>query len=509
VNTTASASGLFSISVPLNLDQSNTLQVQAADASGNASEVVNTDTAGNPLVITNDSTPPTVDTFFPAQGAADIAIDTAITVTFSESIKGDSVNDLNFSLEGSTVPGTFTLVGDTGFTFTPDQPLEYSHAYTATVRAGGIRDLAGNGLTAQFTFTFTAEASPVPIITIAIPDSGVQSTSFQVTFNGSNLASATSVISGNPGISGTISSAVENSVIADITIDSAAAAGLTTLGLSFPGDSKTVAFTVLHRSPVITAISPASGNQGATVSAQIQGSGFTDFTGISIDGAGVIVNNPGPNSDTVLNVEFVIDAHATPGARAVTVTTPGGSAAGTFTVMEVYFPPTISAIEPGGGIPGATVTAQIKGTHLDHITDIGIDGAGVTVTDLGTGSDTSRDVEFVINPAAALGLRTVTYTTPGGSATGGFEVVAPPNPATVNPLPVLTNQSNVQVTGSADPDAIITVKGGLSDVSVTAMGDGAFSISVPLNIDAVNNLERHCIQLLWQRGSACNNRYRR
>jgi len=83
-STTATGSGLFSVSVPLHLDQSNTLQVQATDASGNASALTTQDTAGAPLVVTNDSTPPTVLAIAPSNGATGIPRDAVITVGLSE-----------------------------------------------------------------------------------------------------------------------------------------------------------------------------------------------------------------------------------------------------------------------------------------------------------------------------------------------------------------------------------------------------------------------------------------
>jgi hypothetical protein len=424
VNTMASAAGLFSVSAPLNLNQLNTLHVQTTDASGNASPLASVDSNGGSLEVTNDSILPTVVSITPTNGATGVSRNTAIQVSFSESIKPDTVNSLNFNLD--TVAGTFTLVGDSAFTFTPNAPLDYNRTYTMSLRANGVRDLAGNGLASGFAASFTTESYPLPVITSVTPNSGVQGTIVQVNFSGSNLASASQVISGNPGISGSIVSASDDTVVANIVIGSVAATGATTLGLTTLGGNASVAFTVLHKAPVITAIVPNSGDRGATVNAQIRGSGLADITSIAIDGTGVTVTDLGTGSDTARNVRFAIDAAATIGMRTVTVTTPGGSATGTFEIISQP-PPQISAIVPDSGLPGHTVVVQVNGDNLRNVTGVSVDGSGVAVIDLGSGTQTIHDLRIDIAASAAEGPRTITLSTFEGVATIQFTVITIPD----------------------------------------------------------------------------------
>ena len=49
-------------------------------------------------------------------------------------------------------------------------------------------------------------------------------------------------------------------------------------------------------------------------------------------------------------------------------------------------------------------------------TTVNVSGAGVTVTNVVVGSATSLTASFVIDPAAAVGARTVTVTTAGGTS---------------------------------------------------------------------------------------------
>ena len=59
-------------------------------------------------------------------------------------------------------------------------------------------------------------------------------------------------------------------------------------------------------------------------------------------------------------------------------------------------------------------------------TTVAVTGAGVTVNTVVVGSPTSLTANFVLDPAAAPGARTVTVTTAGGtSATQTFTVNAP------------------------------------------------------------------------------------
>ena len=151
-------------------------------------------------------------------------------------------------------------------------------------------------------------------------------------------------------------------------------------------------------------------------------------------------------------------------------------------------PPDISDIVPGGGVPGQSVLAVIEGSNLSGITDVAIDGTGMIITDLGSGDDTQRDVRIDIDNEATLGARNVTVQTPGGTASVVFEVVKPPSSAIVDPIPAATNEINVVVSGTTDPDATITIRGGAKEVTGAASSSGDFSLQIPLKIDTSNML---------------------
>ena len=122
----------------------------------------------------------------------------------------------------------------------------------------------------------------------------------------------------------------------------------------------------------------------------------------------------------------------------MTVTTPGGtSGAQPFTInAPAPVAPTLTSVAPNLGTQGATVTVTLTGTNFIGATTVAVSGAGVTVNSVVVGSTTSLTASFVIDAAAAVGARTVTVTTPGG--TSGAQ------PFTINaPAPVAPTLTSV------------------------------------------------------------------
>ncbi|BBO17612.1 conserved hypothetical protein [Candidatus Brocadia pituitae] len=124
-----------------------------------------TDVAGNPMtanytwnfttVAASDTTPPTVNATSPQNNATNVPITSAITATFSEAMNAATITNSTFTING--VAGTVSYSGTTA-TFTPSSPLAYSTVYTATITTG-VTDVAGNPMTANYTWNFTTAAS--------------------------------------------------------------------------------------------------------------------------------------------------------------------------------------------------------------------------------------------------------------------------------------------------------------------------------------------------------------
>lgn len=103
-----------------------------------------------------DLIPPTVTLTDPANNATGVSLNHLIVVTFSEPIDPATINVLTFGVkQGSAdVSGLVTSTGTTA-TFTSTSNLLPNKVYTGTITKG-VKDMAGNTLHNQFTFSFTS-----------------------------------------------------------------------------------------------------------------------------------------------------------------------------------------------------------------------------------------------------------------------------------------------------------------------------------------------------------------
>jgi hypothetical protein len=107
----------------------------------------------------SDTTAPTITATSPVNSATGIAVNAAITATFSKSMDASTVTAANFTLKNgeNSVAGAVTYSGTTA-TFNPSGHLDYSTAYTATI-GSNIKDASGHALASDRTWTFTTRAA--------------------------------------------------------------------------------------------------------------------------------------------------------------------------------------------------------------------------------------------------------------------------------------------------------------------------------------------------------------
>lgn len=130
------------------------------------------DLAENPLVPHTwtfttgplDETPPTILASIPAPGAVDFFLGADVVITFSESLKPDTVIGDNFTLEGpyGATPWDSVTYNDAAhrLTLNPRGLLLPQSVYTLSI-AEAVVDWGGNSLpTAQRTWSFTSETEP-------------------------------------------------------------------------------------------------------------------------------------------------------------------------------------------------------------------------------------------------------------------------------------------------------------------------------------------------------------
>jgi hypothetical protein len=128
------------------------------------------DMAGNALAsnyswsfttaATADIIPPTVTSVSPLANATSVDVTGKPSITFSESVNASTVNATSFSLKqgSSVISGNVAVSGATA-TFTPASSLVAGTVYTVTATTG-IKDLAGNALASNYSWSFTTAAAP-------------------------------------------------------------------------------------------------------------------------------------------------------------------------------------------------------------------------------------------------------------------------------------------------------------------------------------------------------------
>ena len=123
-----------------------------------------------------DNTAPTITAQSPGPGATGVTLSAPINVTFSEPLDPATVTSSTFELRTAAsvlVPATVSFSSSTRVaTLVPTAPLVASSVYTVTIRGGAtdprIKDIAGNALVANATWSFTTGTSAGPCAINAI-----------------------------------------------------------------------------------------------------------------------------------------------------------------------------------------------------------------------------------------------------------------------------------------------------------------------------------------------------
>ncbi len=390
---------------------------------------------------------PTLTSVSPNQGMQGTTV--AVTLTGTNFVVGATT----VTVGGGGVTVTSVVVGSST-SLTANFVLDAA----AVVGPRAVTVMTAGGTSGAQTFTVNL---PVPTLTTIAPNLGPRGTTVAVTLTGANfVVGATTVSVAGGGVTvNTVIVGSTTSLTANFVLDLTAAPGgrqvtVTTAG----GTSGPQTFTVGLLAPTLTSVAPNLGIQGTTVAVTLAGTNFVvGATTVAVSGAGVTITGVTVVDSTSLTANFVLDVTAALGARNVTVTTAfGTSGAQTFTINPP--PPTLTNIAPNQGIKGiqaTTVAVTLTGTNfVVGATMVTVSGAGVSVNAVVVSSSTSLTANFVLDPAAAVGPRTVTVTTAGGTSGG--------QTFTINP-----GSMSFAFTGGVQT---FTVPPGVATLTVTAQG---------------------------------------
>lgn len=275
--------------------------------------------------------------------------------------------------------------------------------------------------------------------------------------------------------------------------------------------SAAFAVTINPAAPVITAITPSSGAQGATVPVTIAGANFVAGASVTISNPGVAVSNVVVAGASQITATFTIAANAALGAGSVVVTTSGGASPPVvFTVLPPA--PVLTSISPAVGAPGTSVQVTLKGanfvpgalvTAIGSVTAVAVTvvspteitailniaanaAAGPVNVSVTTAGGASKPVSFTvvsllltsINPAAGPQGASVPVTLTGAGFAAGAQIVigssfvTASNVVVVSPAQI-TATFNISPAAAQGPVSVVVTSGGVSTAQLS------FSVGPP------------------------------
>ncbi len=247
-----------------------------------------------------DITPPTVSSVSPVNGAVGVPVITTVTAIFSEAMNAATVSGTTVELRNASnvlITATVSYNAATRtVTLTPSSALANSSVHTATIKSGtsGVKDVAGNPLASDYTWSFTTEAGDItaPTVSSVSPVSGatgvstgsniianfseavnastVTTTTFQLRDAGNNLIPATVSTTGNQ-ITLDPTSTLAGSAVYTATI-TGGASGVKDLAGNALASNYSWSFTtaaVDNTAPTVTSVSPLNGATGVSTTANI------------------------------------------------------------------------------------------------------------------------------------------------------------------------------------------------------------------------------------------------
>ena len=238
------------------------------------------------------------------------------------------------------------------------------------------------------------------------------------------------------------------SVTVNITVSPTAVLGLRSIYLTTAGEALTDARAFLITGgPAVLSVVPGNAQPGATnLIVSITGAYAHWSRGVTTVsfGAGITVESVTVNSDTNLTAVIDIDPTAAIGFRNVSVQNGSQLLSNTFQVTP---PPTpfIGYYTPNSGLLGQTLTLSFSGVYTQwdpSVTAFDI-GSDITVNSFQVTSLTSAIANVSIPSGAALGSRTITFTTNTETEQVQFTVLNP-NSGAVQTISIVDPSSGMQ-----------------------------------------------------------------
>jgi glucose/arabinose dehydrogenase len=415
-----------------------------------------------------DNTAPTVVSVVPINGTIGVSTTANIIANFSEAVNASTVTTTTFQLRdagNNLVPASVNTSGGQA-TLDPTSALNGSTVYTATITGGasGVKDLAGNALAANYSWSFTTAAvdNTAPTVTSTTPVNGataisttaniianfsesvnastVTTTTFQLRDAGNNLIPAAVSTSGGQ-VTLDPTSALSGSTVYTATI-TGGASGVKDLAGNALAANYSWSFTtaaVDNTAPTVTSVSPLNGATGISISANI----IANFSE-SVNAATVTTttfqlrdagNNLIPASVSTSGGQVTLDpTSALSGSTVYTATITGGASgvkdlAGnalasnyswSFTTATVdNTPPTVTSVSPLNGATGVSTGTSVIANFSETVNASTVTTTTFQLRDAGNNlvpaTVSTSSGQITLTPSSAL-INSALYT---ATITGG------------------------------------------------------------------------------------------
>jgi len=275
-----------------------------------------------------DTTAPTVSSTSPANGTTNVAVNTAISATFSEAMDSLTITAATFFVNDGTghIAGTVAYSGTTAM-FTPTATLDYNADYTVTITTGA-EDLAGNGLESNYTWSFTTGSAPdttAPTVSstspansaIGIATNAAISATFSEAMDSLTITAATFFVNDGSGyIAGTVAYSGTTAMFTPTTVldyDTDYTATITTGARDLAGNALEVDYTWSFTTgpaadttaPTVSSTSPANSATDVAVNTAIRATFSENMDPLTITTATFFVN------DGTTNITGTVDYSST------------------------------------------------------------------------------------------------------------------------------------------------------------------------------------------------------
>ncbi len=503
-------------------------------------------------VTTVDITPPRVLSTIPVNGATGVSRGGTSTVNFSEPMDPATINTSTFNIRvtssGQILAGTVTYNATTRVAeFIPSAPLPNLTNLTVTVTTG-VKDLAGNAMTAPFTASWTTRDEDGPTVVSSTPANNAQgvATNAAVTVTFSEAVQAATINSTNlflkvtssgANVPGTI--AFNGTNIATFTPSAPLISGTQysfnvsgvkdLAGNTMPAPT-VITFTVGDITPpTVVSTVPVDQALGVSPTAPITATFSEAMDASTIIGANFFVRPTAGGANVAGTVTYntsTFTATFTPTsalaggtAYTATITTGAKDAAGnplaanktwTFGTLDST-PPTVSSVVPANfatGIPTST-TVQVRFSEaMDQTTLVGttnIELKNTATSALVAGTITYNPSTFVATftptgPLSNLTNYTVTVKTdvkdaagnnlassfPSTFTTAGLPDVTAPTIVARNPLPSATNvPTNTTVTVTFNEAMDASTIAGTTNIRLAPTSTPAAFVAATVTYDPV------------------------